>query len=377
VIADIPTTMTAVRYAGAGRIKLESLPTPDLADDEVLLRVAFCGVCGSDVSEYKAGPLVAHISQVPHPNSGQCGPLVLGHELAGYVVARGPDADLALGTLVACGAGISCGTCRECRRDRTNLCERYFTVGFHRDGGLAEYCAVPARICIDAAQYGVDAYVAGLAQPMAIAIHAFRRGLGGHKDGVAIVGAGGIGAFLTFAAAEAGLDVAVFDLDDARLELASCLGASQVLNPSRMDAGELAGQFDLVYEVSGSEAGIESAFTLCARGGRIVQVGVPRPGAGVDPRGITLNEITVLGTSAHAVDADLPEALRLLGSRKEGWSDVAPMAFPLRDVVGEGLDGGSVTGRIKTLFAPWSSEPMSAIEASIDADRLLGGKENE
>ena len=90
--------------------------------------------------------------------------MIPGHELSGRVVAVGEGVSgFAPGTVVASGAGISCGECFQCRAGLTNLCLRYSTVGLHRDGGLAQLCAVPAATCLDVAQYGLDEQVAALA----------------------------------------------------------------------------------------------------------------------------------------------------------------------------------------------------------------------
>ena len=96
--------------------------------------------------------------------------------------------------IVASGAGIWCGECEACIAGRTNLCERYATIGLSRDGGLAQYCRVPAITCVDIEAYGITEDTAGLGQPMAIGVHAMRRGRLAAGEDAAIVGAGGIGA---------------------------------------------------------------------------------------------------------------------------------------------------------------------------------------
>lgn len=111
-----------------------------------------------------------------HPHFGHRGPIIPGHEFTGIVRQVGAGVDgFNEGDLVASGAGISCGECVRCRRMRTNLCERYSTVGLSRDGALAEYVTVPAATCLQVAPYGLTPDAAALAQPMSIAVHA--RGL--------------------------------------------------------------------------------------------------------------------------------------------------------------------------------------------------------
>jgi (R,R)-butanediol dehydrogenase / meso-butanediol dehydrogenase / diacetyl reductase len=337
--------MRAARFHGAGDVRVERVERPpDPGPGELLLRIAAAGICGSDALEYRAGPvLVAHE-----------GPLILGHEFAGEVVGVGPGVDgVREGALVACGAGMSCGDCPPCRAGRTNLCTSYSTLGFQRHGGLAEACLVPAAICVDAGALPPDA--AALAQPMAIAVHAARRGRVAEADVALIVGAGGIGAFLTFAAAQAGARVVVADLDARRLEIARALGASETVE---LDGRSTPGRFapDVIFEASGSAAALDQAIALAPRGGRVVAVGVQKSRPPVDMRRVTLDELELIGTVAHVCRDDLPEALRLLALRRDGWGDVAPQALPLERVVEDGLrplaDGSSP--RIKTLVDPWA-----------------------
>lgn len=361
--------MKAARFHAAGDIRVEQVDGPPApARGEVLLRIASVGICGSDALEYRAGPVLAHASEEPHPVTGHRGPLTLGHELAGEVVAVGDGVEaLAEGMLVACGAGISCGACGPCRAGRTQLCTSYATIGFHRDGGLAEYCLAPADICFDAGALGLTPDAAALAQPMAIAVHAARRGRVAEGDVVAIVGVGGIGCFLAYAAAQWGARVIASDLDERRLEIARALGASRTVAIGRGERLEdaLAQEGvapDVVFEVSGSAAALEQAVALAPRGGRIVAVGVQKLPPALDMRRVTLDELELIGTVAHAVREDFPEALRLIAARSEGWADVAPEALPLELLLDEGIrplaEGSSA--RVKTLFDPSARERRPA-----------------
>jgi (R,R)-butanediol dehydrogenase/meso-butanediol dehydrogenase/diacetyl reductase len=369
-MSAIPTTMKAALFHGNKDVRVESRAVPSPGPGEVLLAIAIAGVCGSDVAEFRNGPNLVYVGEEANPLSGQEAPVVLGHEFGGYVVDKADDVDLSLGTLVACGAGIACGRCQQCRLGRTNLCESYYTAGLHRDGGLAEYVAVPASTCVDADAIGADAWMAGLAQPVSIAVHSFRRGEVTPGDRVAVLGAGGIGAFLAYAAVRAGAEVDVFDVDQERLKLAERLGTARQIDIKEIDREWADGAiYDCVYEVSGRADALETALAMAGRGGKLVLVGLQKTEVTLDPRRITLDEITVIGTSAHAVATDLPEALALLASREEGWADLAPSALPLSDLIAEGLARTS-PGPVKVLFAPWSE---TAVEIS-EPLRLDGGR---
>src|SRR4029079_6965363 len=102
------------------------------------------------------GPHLYWTGETAHPHSGHRGPVVPGHELVGRVESVGRDVvAFRDGDLIASGAGVSCGSCRACRAGRTNLCERYWTVGLQRDGGLAELVAVPASTCVAVGPFGL------------------------------------------------------------------------------------------------------------------------------------------------------------------------------------------------------------------------------
>jgi (R,R)-butanediol dehydrogenase / meso-butanediol dehydrogenase / diacetyl reductase len=359
--------MRAARFHGAGDIRIEEFDHPgDPGPGEVLLRIATVGICGSDGLEYRAGPVLVNPLDVPHPVTGHVGPLTLGHELAGEVAAVGAGVShLAEGMLVACGAGMSCGTCAPCRAGRTELCTSYATIGFHRDGGLAEYCLAPADICFDVGPYGLTADAAALAQPMAIAVHAGRRGRITEGETVLIIGAGGIGCFLIYAAAQWGARVVVSEPDSDRLGVAAALGAECSI------PGDVAP--DVVFEVSGTAVALEQAVTLAPRGGRVVAVGVQKTPPTVDMRRVTLDELELIGTVAHAVYEDFPEALRLLATRAEGWGDVAPEVLPLDLLVEEGI-GPMAEGRatrIKTLIDPWARARRASDMTTTDHQRGL------
>jgi (R,R)-butanediol dehydrogenase/meso-butanediol dehydrogenase/diacetyl reductase len=351
----------AAVFHGKGDVRVEHVDDPNPEPDELLLRIHATGICGTDAHEFAHGPAMFPIHE-RHPVTGHVGPMIPGHELAGTVVAVGGAVNgFAPDDLVVSGAGVWCGACVQCRRGRTNLCVRYATVGLQRDGGLAQYCRVPAATCRSVAPYDLLGDVAALAQPMAIAVHAMRRGRLTDGDHAVVVGAGGIGAFLTFAAVAHGTRVTVLDLDTERLELAGRLGAHEVLAPQpdvpiRQQLGVAAGFPTVVYEVTGRPTGLATARQIAPSGGRLVIVGMQPVAAELDLRDLALREIEVIGTNAHVCDVDLPHALGLLAARDGSWSDVAPVALALDDLVADGLEplARGRSERVKTLVDPWT-----------------------
>lgn len=343
-------TMRAAVYRGMRDLTIEDRPIPAPGPDEILVRVSAVGICGTDAHEYESGP-----------HMFTSAPFIPGHEFAGHVVELGTAVTgFSIGQLVAAGAGISCGNCYWCRLGSTNLCETYETLGLQLPGGLAQYVVAPADICFEVGSTGLSSDVAAMTQPMSIAVHSLKRGRPKLGDMAIVIGAGGIGAFLVHALAVRDVTTVVVDLDLERLNIAKALGAELAVRPD--DATDSlaslmgVGVPSVIYEATGSPTGLEFALSRAAPGTRVVVIGLQEGNHAVEFRNLALREIELIGTNAHAFAADFGEAVELLAARSGGWTDVAPVAIPLNDLVQGGLspmiDG---TGnRIKTLIDPWS-----------------------
>lgn len=268
--------------------------------------------------EYEAGPKLIPYGR-PHPISGRAAPLVLGHEFAGRVVAVGYDVDAFVhGDRVVSGAGTSCGTCDWCTAGRTNLCARYYTLGLQSDGGLASFVNVPAASCVSIPEKCSEE-AAAMAQPFAIAMHAIRRSGLGAGDAIAVVGVGGIGSFVVAAAASCVPDSLIaIDIDVRRLETASRLGATVLIDATEEDAirrvkDATAGDgAHVVVEASGAGEAVSLAFAAVRRGGRVVMVGLQGEMRPLDLQTMTLQEVDLVPSASHVLGDDLPKALELL-----------------------------------------------------------------
>jgi threonine dehydrogenase-like Zn-dependent dehydrogenase len=244
---------------------------------------------------------------------------------------------------VVSGAGISCGRCPWCLRGRTNLCAEYRTLGLQVDGGLAEYVVSPASIC-EVVPDACDDDAAAMAQPLAVALHALSRVGLDPDDTVAVIGCGGIGAFIVAGAVHrvVGGRVTALDLDAARLATAAALGADATVDASGRDLAtlllELTGGigFDVVVEASGAPHAPAAALAGARRGGRVLLVGLHGAPCELDLTRAILREVDVFTTVAHVCDSDLPAALDLLAG-----SDVARITagprIPLDALVEDGL----------------------------------------
>jgi threonine dehydrogenase-like Zn-dependent dehydrogenase len=342
--------MRAAVYHGPGDVRVESVPDPrDPGPDELLLQVTRASICGTDASEYASGPhLIPRDARV-----------ILGHEFTGTVLAAGSAVEgVATGSRVVAGAGMWCGQCPPCRAGRTNLCRSYYTLGLQADGGLAEYVLAPSKMC-EVVPDGCSDDAAALAQPLAVALHAVRRGAIAAGEPAVIVGVGGIGAFLVAAAKARGASPLIAaDVRDRRLETARRLGADVVVDARSEDlltavreatGGEGAAVF---VEASGRDGALATAAACTRRGGRVVMLGLPTTPQLLDVARISLAEIDLVATLAHVCKDDLPEAVAMLAAGNL-HDIVLDRTVPLEAVVAEGLAplaAGALDGKV--LVAP-------------------------
>jgi threonine dehydrogenase-like Zn-dependent dehydrogenase len=341
-------------YHGPGDVRVETVrDASDPGPGEVLLEVLRASICGTDVGEYLHGPHLVPL-RAPHAVSGHVGPLILGHELVGRVLAVGPDVErLAPGDRVVPGAGIWCGRCSFCRAGRPNLCDTYYTVGLHRDGGLAEYVTVPAEMCLPVAEGCADDH-AVMAQPLAVALHAIGRA--GTKPGevAAVIGTGGVGAMVVAGASTLGLGgIVAVDIAVERLDVATTLGATALVDASGRDPvpalRELTGGdgVNVAFEASGTAAGLATAIGAVRRGGRLVLIGLQAEPRTVDLRRLLLEEVDVVTSMAHVCHDDLPRALQVLEDAELGAA-MLDRVIDLDDVVDGllALADGSASGKV-------------------------------
>jgi (R,R)-butanediol dehydrogenase / meso-butanediol dehydrogenase / diacetyl reductase len=340
--------MRAAVYHGPGDVRIEAVPQPPQpGPGELLLDVVRGAICGTDSSEYAYGPKLIPLHK-RHPGSGHVGPVVLGHEFVGRVKSVGEAVEgFEVGQRVVSGAGVSCGECDWCRAGRTNLCASYYTLGFHIDGGLAEAVRTPADICVSVPD-GCSDDAAAMAQPLAVALHALNRGdVRSNREGeagqLAVIGVGGIGAFIVGGAvARSVRGVIAIDVDPERLENARELGADHVVNAADEDAvsrvkdltrGEGA---PVVIEASGAPRSPDEAVKMARRGGRVVIVGLQGKLATLDLFDLAFREIEMTSALAHVCADDLPEALQIL-SRTDFADTVRDRVIPLDRLVPDGL----------------------------------------
>ncbi|HEU5381244.1 MAG TPA: alcohol dehydrogenase catalytic domain-containing protein [Ktedonobacteraceae bacterium] len=339
-------SMRAAVYHGPGDVRIERVPLPPPpGPEDVCLRILTASLCGTDISQFLA-PTMIPLSH-PHPTSGHQGPLVLGHEVCGIVVAKGERVEhVAIGDRVAVGAGWWCGVCPRCLEGRPNICEEAFVYGLHTHGGLAERALFPAKMCVRVPDT-CSSEAAALAQPLAVALHALSQSQIQASERVAIFGVGGVGSLMLAVLAvkpqfKPSLLIAL-DIDPVRLTRAIELGADATINPlvsnpfRELEQMTQARGIDLAIEATGQSATISQAVQAVRRGGRVLQVGIPSTPLVELPLGqVVVQEKTVLTTNGHVCPVNLPAALDLL-TTTDLARRVGTRPIQLENLVKEGL----------------------------------------
>jgi (R,R)-butanediol dehydrogenase/meso-butanediol dehydrogenase/diacetyl reductase len=350
--------MWAARWHGRRDVRVERVPVPRPRPDEVVLRVRWCGICGTDVEEYREGPTVIPVDR-PNALTGQCAPVTLGHEFAGTVAEVGADvAGLAPGDRVAPDVCLFCGTCRYCRRHEFALCESWATVGFHVDGGLAEYVRVPARLCQPLPD-AIGDDEAALIETTEVGVRAIRHGAVALGDTVAVVGDGAVGLIACQVARAAGASrVILLGHRAGRLAVGRRLGVDAALDsadPSwRAALDDATGGLgvDVAIECGGTSEAIRDSIASTRKGGRIVLLAVTSAPIPVDTWPIVAGERTLVGSVQHHYDEDLPTAIDLIASGRVDVRSLITRRIALDRIVEEGFEGrGAGPDDIKVLVA--------------------------
>jgi len=325
--------MKALLLTAPGELALADVDLPEPGPDEIRIRVAACGICGSDVHGFTG----ATGRRIP--------PLVMGHEAAGTIDAVGGRIDdLTVGDRVALDSTVFCGDCEHCRADRENLCTRREVLGvscgsYRRHGCFAEYVVVPRRIA-HPIPTSLSFVSAALLEPLTIALHAVR--LGGAGPGTrsaVVVGAGTIGLAVVAALRARGVRrIAAVDLDADRLAAARRQGALETFIAGPEAAGAAArwgtssadtDGADLVVEAVGSTPAVETAVAAATRGGTVVLVGNVSPRIELALQTVVTRQLRLQGSCASA--GSYPEAIRLVASGAVDLSGFVSRVAPLAD----------------------------------------------
>ena len=337
--------MRAAVWHARNDIRVEDVPAPSApAAGEVIIKVGACGICGTDLEEYRAGPLFIPVDE-PNPLTGNKAPLILGHEFAGEVVEVGKDvADFKVGDRLAPDVIIACGHCYWCKRNQLSLCDSMAALGLMGDGGLAEYCRLPVNMAVKLPAGLADAHAA-MAEPLSVAVRAVRRGRMMAGETVVVFGGGTIGLFcLQVARAAGAAEVFVVEPLANRRALAMQLGASDVIDPRTTYPAAAVRAWtrgvgpDLVLEASGGPAVVPVAIETARKGGRVVLVGLPVGPTTFNFFHVVATEKEVIGSLSHVYDEDYFTAIRWLGDGRVLAEPLISARVPLSRLIVDGLE---------------------------------------
>lgn len=278
--------MRAAVITTPGTVEIQTVPDPTPGPREVVVRVASCGICGTDLHIMDGEVAPAY-------------PIVPGHELAGEVVAVGSAVtEVRVADRVAVDPNLNCGECYYCRRGRGNLCEHLAAIGVTTAGAAAEYVVAPAKNCFVLPE-GVDTAEAALIEPLACAVRGFDVLPRRLADHYLIYGAGTMGLMMAELAKRCGAaSVSVVDTNPARLETAAQIDG--IATVTSADELARARGWDVVIDCTGAEAAIQDGLGRVGKGGTFLQFGVASQDtrATVEPFRIYRQEITVTGSMA-------------------------------------------------------------------------------
>ena len=328
--------MKVVRFHAPGDVRVGDAPEPSPGPGDVKIRVRNCSTCGTDVKIFRFG----HHHIVP--------PRVMGHEVAGQVVEVGPGVDgWAAGDRVQVIAAIPDGTCAECRRGRLTVCPNQESIGYHYDGGFAEYMIVPAKVLavdgLNRIPDGVSYAEASVAEPFACAINGQNLARVGPGDDVVVVGSGPIGCLhVRLARARGATRVFLVELNRERLDRAAglvspdaaiCAGETDPVD-AVLKATDGRGA-DVIITAAASGQAQEQAIQMAARQARISLFGgLPKdnPIISVDSNLVHYRELMLMGANGSSPSHN-KKALDLISTGAVPVGDLITHRLPLDRVL--------------------------------------------
>jgi L-iditol 2-dehydrogenase len=321
--------MNALTLSEYRQFTIEDLPIPTCGSRDVLVQVAACGICGSDVHGYDG----ASGRRIP--------PIVMGHEAAGIVAAVGSDVrSVSPGDRVTFDSTVYCAKCEFCLRGEVNLCDDRQVVGvscgeYRRAGAFAEYITVPEYI-VYRLPPTLSFAEAAMLEAVSVALHAVKLSCIEGGETALVIGAGMIGLLILQAARVAGCSrVFVADVDGTRLKMAANLGADEALLVSGADLLREVLRLtngrgvDVVLEAVGRNETVASAIDCVRKGGTVTLVGNIAPEVSLPLQKVVTRQIRLQGSCASA--GEYPEAMELVSSGKIKVAPMISAVAPLRD----------------------------------------------
>ena len=297
--------MKAIQISGERQMEIVSVAEQELKANEVLLRLAYVGFCGSDLNTWLGrNPMVKM-------------PVIPGHEVGAVIEKVGADVPeiLKAGMVVTCNPYTNCGKCASCRNGRVNACEHNETLGVQRNGAMREFIALPWEKVIPAG--GLDPRTCALIEPMSVGFHAVNRAQVTDIDTVVVIGCGMVGMGAIVRSALRGATVIAADIDDEKLALAKEMGATYVLNTKTEDVHarlqEMTAGFgpDVIIEAVGSPVTYNMAVNEVAFTGRVVCIGYAKTEVSFQTKYFVQKELDIRG-SRNAQPSDFRAVIHYL-----------------------------------------------------------------
>jgi len=335
-------SMTAALWMATDEVRVAEVPVPQVPAGWALVRVAYNGICGTDLA----------ILHGKHPRA--TAPLIMGHEMSGWVEQAGVTGPAA-GTLVVVEPLISCGQCRSCQGGLTHVCRRLGLFGIDAPGAMAQFVALPPEV-LHPVPDGVDPRMATLAEPLAVAVHAVD--LSGMQPGdtVAVYGAGPIGVLTALVARHAGAGaVVITEPSPWRRQVAGELGFTVVAGGSSM-AATLAPLTDnegadVTFDTAAHPSVAAELAAVTRVRGRIVVVGVYKQPTALDLQSVCFKEQNIVGIRVYT-SADVTRAIELIAAGALGLDRFPTKVFDLTDVAAAFDAATSGQDCLKVLLRP-------------------------
>jgi (R,R)-butanediol dehydrogenase / meso-butanediol dehydrogenase / diacetyl reductase len=335
--------MKAAVFHGPQDVRLDDVPEPEVRQGAVKVKVDWCGICGTDLHEYLAGPIFIPPPGSPHPLTGETLPVTLGHEFAGAVVDVGEGVEgLAAGDRVAIEPVYRCSACAACRRGAPNLCEK---LGFYGlmggGGGMSEFAVMPSYM-VHRLPAGLSNEQGALVEPIAVGLRAVRRAAVQAGQSALVLGGGPIGAVTVQCLRAAGAgQIIVAEVAEARKRKALELGANAVIDPTEEDVAERVREFtdgegaDHSFDAAGIQATLQAALHATRKSGTVTIISIWEGPIQINPNDVVLSELNVVGTIAYTPE-DFADTISMLQDGSIATEGIITERVGLSDVV----DGG-------------------------------------
>ena len=333
--------MKTARWHGVKDIRVEDIPEPKPGKGEVKIKVAWAGICGSDLHEYLAGPIFIPVDE-DHPLSHDKAPITMGHEYCGTVSELGEGVtDVAVGDRVAIEPIFACGTCPACLEGKYNLCDTLGFVGLSGGhGGFAAYSVVPARM-VHKMPDQLSMEQGALVEPAAVALHAVRLSRIKAGDTAAVFGAGPIGLLVVESLRVAGAsEIHVVEPSELRRRKALDLGATSAIDPTTQDAvaaiRAATGGVHVAFEVTGVPQVLPNCIDATRHEGQVLVVSIWESEASFQPNSVVLKERQLQGTIAYR--NVYPAVMALMTQGYFSADQMVTKRIPLDKIVAEGFE---------------------------------------